>query len=89
MPATEPPTVTTETRDDKRCVDQGFGHQKGSWRTLVQEYDGSEWVTRNIYPGDRALQWEAVATEERLRVARMRAAQEKAIDAVKDLRNIY
>ena len=86
MPATEPPHVTDEIRPGERSPDPMATHAKGSYRTLVQMFDGENWVTRHEYPGDWAWQWEKVAQTERHRVSQnINAARE----AVAILNRIY
>ena len=71
MPATEPPHLTTDTRDsDPNLREQLTAPAvEGSYRTLVQKFEAGAWGTTNVYPGDWALQWECVARDERRRIA--------------------
>lgn len=85
MPANEPSHVTDKERDDTRAAHSGATVVTGSWRTLIQRFDGAEWVTTHEYPGDWALQWEAVAADERRRSQRLAERMAEARRILNDI----
>ena len=87
MSATQPPnSYAAGERTERRAVEALATAGDGSWRTLIQKWENGEWVTHSEYPGDWAWQWQHVATEERARVTRLRAAIQ---DAAAKLQNLY